>query len=145
MNKQFSISNKVLNMGQEAAFGILSKAKELEKKGKKVIHMEIGEPDFPTPKHIVDAAITALNNGDTHYTPTPGLPELRTAIADSVSKTYDTNIDFNNVLVTVGGKEAVFGSIVTVTENNTEIIFPDPGYPAYESATNFAGGKSYFM
>jgi len=129
-------------MGQEAAFGIFAKAKELEKKGKTIIHMEIGEPDFPTPKHIVDAAITALNNGDTHYTPTPGLSELRSAIANSVSKTYDTNIDFNNVLVTVGGKEAVFGSIVTVTENNTEIIFPNPGYPAYESATNFAGGKA---
>ena len=137
------ISEKVLAMGQEAAFGILARARELESQGRNVIHLEIGEPDFDTPDHIKKAATEAINNGDTHYTPTPGIPELRQAIVEGIN--LRLNLDLNwrdNVLVTVGGKEAVFASLLTVINEGDEIIYPNPGYPAYESAINYSGGKS---
>ena len=137
------IPEKILNLGQEAAFGILARARELEAQGKHIIHMEIGEPDFDTPENIKEAAIESINKGDTHYTPTPGIPELRQAIVEKVNEDMNLNLDWkHNILITVGGKEAVFASLLTIVDDKDEILYPNPGYPAYESAINYAGGKA---
>lgn len=134
-------SSRTYKITQEGAFAVLAKAKEVEAKGKSVIHMEIGEPDFDTPENIKRAAIEALVKGATHYTPTPGIPELRKAIAEKVSANLGVDVDWKNVLVTLGCKEAIFASIVSVVDDGDEVIYPNPGYPAYESITAYAGGK----
>lgn len=135
------MSERAGRIKQEGAFAILAKAKEAEAKGKSIIHMEIGEPDFDTPEHIKRAAIDALLRNETHYTPTPGIPELRDAIAEKVSEDLGVDIKRENVLVTVGCKEAIFATLMTLVEEGDEVIYPNPGYPAYESITSFAGGK----
>jgi len=135
------LSSRSYRITQEGAFAVLAKAKEAEARGKNVIHMEIGEPDFDTPENIKRAAMDALAKGATHYTPTPGIAELRMAIAEKVSADLGVNVDWKNVLVTVGCKEAIFASIMSVVEDGDEVIYPNPGYPAYESVTAYAGGK----
>lgn len=135
------ISSRAYKITQEGAFAVLAKAKEIEAKGKNVIHMEIGEPDFDTPENIKRAAIDALIKGATHYTPTPGIPELRKAIAERVSTDLGVDVDWKNVLVTLGCKEAIFTSIMSIVDEGDEVIYPNPGYPAYESITAYAGGK----
>ncbi|MEM3884897.1 MAG: pyridoxal phosphate-dependent aminotransferase [Nitrososphaerota archaeon] len=134
-------SSRVYKITQEGAFAVLAKAREVEAKGKNVIHMEIGEPDFDTPENIKRAAIEALTKGATHYTPTPGIPELRKAIAERISTDLGVNVDWKNVLVTLGCKEAIFASIMSIVDDGDEVIYPNPGYPAYESITAYAGGK----
>ncbi|MEM3401268.1 MAG: pyridoxal phosphate-dependent aminotransferase [Nitrososphaerota archaeon] len=134
-------SSRVYKITQEGAFAVLAKAREVEAKGKNVIHMEIGEPDFDTPENIKRAAIEALAKGATHYTPTPGIPELRKAIAERISTDLGVNVDWKNVLVTLGCKEAIFASIMSIVDDGDEVIYPNPGYPAYESITAYAGGK----
>ncbi len=136
------IAKRAIDAGAESAFVVLGKAKELEAQGKKIIHLEIGEPDFVTPLHIREAAIEALRKGETHYTPTPGLPELRESIAKKTKQ--DLGIDLNwreNVLVTVGAKEGVFAALASVLEQGDEVILPNPGYPAYQGATKFFHGR----
>jgi len=133
-------------VGAETAFIILAKARELEARGRKVIHLEIGEPDFDTPQHIKQAAVEAIQKGETHYTPTPGLPELRQAIADKAKE--DLGIDVNwrdNVLVTVGGKEAILAALASVIEPGDEVIVPNPSYPAYEAGVAFLGGRPVLL
>ncbi|MEM2054102.1 MAG: pyridoxal phosphate-dependent aminotransferase, partial [Nitrososphaerota archaeon] len=134
-------SSRVYKITQEGAFAVLAKAREVEAKGKNVIHMEIGEPDFDTPENIKRAAIEALTKGATHYTPTPGIPELRKSIAERISTDLGVNVDWKNVLVTLGCKEAIFASIMSIVDDGDEVIYPNPGYPAYESITAYAGGK----
>ncbi|MEM1891551.1 MAG: pyridoxal phosphate-dependent aminotransferase [Nitrososphaerota archaeon] len=134
-------SSRVYKITQEGAFAVLAKAREVEAKGKNVIHMEIGEPDFDTPENIKRAAIEALAKGATHYTPTPGIPELRKAIAERISTDLGVNVDWKNVLVTLGCKEEIFASIMSIVDDCDEVIYPNPGYPAYESITAYAGGK----
>ena len=140
MSSKLGISSRALQAGAETAFLILGKAKELEAQGKSIIHLEIGEPDFDTPNYIKDAAIKALNRGETHYTPTPGISELRKAIAERTMQDFSVEVDWENVSVTLGAKEAIFASLASIVEKGDEVIFPNPGYPAYEAGIRFFGG-----
>ncbi len=137
-----NVAQRAVDASAESAFVVLGRARELEAQGKKIIHLEIGEPDFVTPVHIREAAIEALRKGETHYAPTPGLPELREAIAWKTKE--DLGIDLNwreNVVVTIGAKEGIFAALASVLEPGDEVIFPDPGYPAYEGAAKFFDAK----
>jgi len=129
-------------LGTETAFEILAKAKQLEAKGKNVIHLEIGEPDFITPRNIIDAGIKALNEGYTHYNPSAGVREFREVIAKEISKTRKINVNPDQVVVTPGGKPIIFFSIFALINSGDEVIYPNPGYPIYESVIDFIGGKA---
>lgn len=135
-------AKRMNNLGTETAFEVLAKAKKLEAEGKHIIHLEIGEPDFDTPKNIVDAAIKSLLAGDTHYTPSAGTVEVRTAIAKYVSKTRDMNFIPDEVVMVPGGKPIMFYAIIALIEEGDEVIYPNPGFPIYESMINFMGGKA---
>jgi aspartate aminotransferase len=135
-------AKRMNNLGTETAFEVLAKAKKLEAEGKSIIHLEIGEPDFDTPKNIVDAAIKSLLAGDTHYTPSAGTVEVRTAIAKYVSKTRDVKFIPEEVVMVPGGKPIMFYSIIALIEEGDEVIYPNPGFPIYESMINFMGGKA---
>jgi len=128
-------------LGTETAFEVLAKAKALEKQGKDIVHLEIGEPDFDTPRNIKDAAIRALNAGYTHYTPSAGMPELRQAIADYISKTRKLDVKPEEVVVTPGAKPIMFFSILALVNPGDEVLYPNPGFPIYESMINFVGAK----
>jgi aspartate/methionine/tyrosine aminotransferase len=128
-------------LGTETAFEVLAKAKALEKQGKDVVHLEIGEPDFDTPKNIKDAATKALNSGFTHYTPSAGMPELRQAIAGYISKTRKLDVVPEEVVVTPGGKPIMFYSILALVNPGDEVMYPNPGFPIYESLINFVDAK----
>jgi aspartate/methionine/tyrosine aminotransferase len=133
------LANRMSRLGTETAFVVLAKAKELEKKGMEVIHLEIGEPDFDTPRNIIDEAISALNNHWTHYGPAAGLPDLRQAIADDISKSRGIKVGPQNVVVTPGGKPVMFFTILALVNEGDEVIYPNPGFPIYESVINFIG------
>ena len=135
-------AKRMENLGTETAFEVLAKAKKLEAEGKSIIHLEIGEPDFDTPKNIVDAAIKSLLAGDTHYTPSAGIPEVRSAIAKYVSKTRNMNFIPEEVVMVPGGKPIMFYAIIALVEEGDEVIYPNPGFPIYESMINFMGGKA---
>jgi len=128
-------------IGVESAFEVLVKAKALEKQGKSVIHLEIGEPDFPTPKHVVEAGKQALDNGWTKYGPTQGLPELRESIAAYISRTRNIQVGPQNICVVPGGKPVMYFAIVALLEAGDEAIYPNPGFPIYESMIKFQGAK----
>ncbi len=128
-------------LGTESAFDVLVRARELEAMGKEVIHLEIGEPDFPTAPHIVEAAAKALREGWTHYGPPAGLPQLREAIAEDVSKRRGIKVDPAEVVVTPGAKPIMFFTILTLIEPDDEVLCPNPGYPIYESMVNFVGAR----
>jgi aspartate/methionine/tyrosine aminotransferase len=129
-------------LGTETAFEVLSKARALESQGRSIIHLEIGEPDFDTPPNVVEAAIDALRKGWTHYGPSAGLPELRQTIADYVSRTRGVEVSPDEVVVVPGGKPIMFFSILALIEEGDEVIYPNPGFPIYESMINYAGGKA---
>lgn len=129
-------------LGTETAFEVLLKAKALEAKGRDIIHLEIGEPDFDTPDNIIDAGCEALRKGFTHYGPSAGLVELREAIAQYVSDTRRVNVTPDEVVVVPGGKPVIFFSILALAEEGDEIIYPNPGFPIYESMINYAGAKA---
>ncbi len=128
-------------LGTETAFEVLAKAKALEAQGREVVHLEIGEPDFDTPRHIIEAACQALHSGYTHYTPSAGIPELRRAIAEEMSRTRGIPVEPENVVVTPGGKPIMFYAILALAEPGDEVIYPNPGFPIYESMINFTGAK----
>jgi len=128
-------------IGVESAFEVLVKAKALEKQGKSVIHLEIGEPDFPTPKHVVEAGKQALDEGWTKYGPTQGLPELRESIAAYISRTRNIQVGPQNICVVPGGKPVMYFAIVALLEAGDEAIYPNPGFPIYESMIKFQGAK----
>ncbi|MBA3424911.1 MAG: pyridoxal phosphate-dependent aminotransferase [Rubrobacter sp.] len=132
-------------LGTESAFSVLAKAKALEAQGRDVIHLEIGEPDFDTPEHIVEAGCRALREGHTHYTPTAGIPELREAIARDVSRSRDIAVDPGQVVVTPGGKPIMFFVILALVEAGDEVLLPNPAFPIYESMVRFAGGRPVFV
>ncbi len=136
------LAGRMSRLGTETAFEVLARAKRLEAKGKEVIHLEIGEPDFDTPKNIVDAGIKALKEGYTHYGPSAGSPEFREVIAKYISKTRGINVNPDQVVVTPGGKPIIFFSIFALIDTGDEVIYPNPGYPIYESVINFIGGKA---
>jgi len=136
------LAQRMSRLGTETAFEVLARAKELEKKGKNIIHLEIGEPDFDTPKNIKDAAIEALNNGFTHYGPSAGLPETREMIAKEIYNSRRIKVDPENVVVTPGAKPIIFFSILALIDEGDEVIYPNPGFPIYESVIDFIGAKS---
>jgi len=137
------LAKRMSRLGTESAFEILARAQKLEREtGVEVVHLQIGEPDFDTPRNIRDAAIKAINDGYTHYTASPGMPEVRAAIADSYAKHTGAKFDPDNVVVTPGSKEVMFSLIMMLGEPGVEIIYPDPGYPIYKSVIDFSGATS---
>jgi aspartate/methionine/tyrosine aminotransferase len=134
-------ADRMKTLGTETAFEVLAKAKALEKQGKEVVHLEIGEPDFDTPKNIKEAAVKALNSGYTHYTPSAGMPELRQAVAEYISKTRKLDVKPEEVVVTPGAKPIMFFSILALVNPGDEVLYPNPGFPIYESLINFVGAK----
>jgi len=134
-------ARRMETLGTETAFEVLAKAKALEKQGKDVVHLEIGEPDFDTPKNIKEAAVKALNAGYTHYGPSAGIPELRKAIAQYISKTRKIKADSDEVVVTPGAKPIMFFAILAWVNPGEEVLYPNPGFPIYESVVNFVGAK----
>ena len=125
----------------ESAFDVLSRARALEAQGRDVIHLEIGEPDFETPAHVIEAAKKAMDDGLTHYGPTAGLPEFRETIAEYVSRTRGIQADLKNVIVAPGGKPIIFFPMLALLEPGDEVIYPNPGFPIYESMIGYLGAK----
>ncbi|WP_407313006.1 pyridoxal phosphate-dependent aminotransferase [Desulfosporosinus sp. SB140] len=128
-------------LGTETAFEVLAKAKRLEAQGKDIVHLEIGEPDFNTPKNIIDAACLALTSGYTHYTPAPGIQEVRETIAGYIQRHKNVTVSAENVVIVPGGKPIMFFSILATVNPGDEVIYPNPGFPIYESVIRFVGGK----
>jgi aspartate aminotransferase len=135
-------SDGISRLGTETAFEVLAKAKALEAEGKNIIHLQIGEPDFPTPKNICDAAVASIQAGDTHYTGAAGTPELRKVIAEYVSRTRGVDFTPENVVMTPGAKPIMFFVILALLQQGDEAIYPNPGFPIYESMINFVGAKA---
>ncbi len=136
------LAERMSRLGTETAFEVLAKAKSLEAQGKEIIHLEIGEPDFDTPRNIIDAAVKALNSGKTHYGPAAGVPELRAVLAGDMSKRRNIKIQPDQVVVTPGAKPIMFFSILALINEGDEVMYPNPGFPIYESVINFVGAKS---
>ncbi len=134
------VATRMSRLGTESAFEVLARARALERTGREIIHLEIGEPDFDTPRHIREAAKRALDEGATHYGPAAGLPELREAIAKHVSATRGVPVSPDEVVVTPGGKPIMFFTILALVNAGDEVIHPNPGFPIYESVINFVGG-----
>jgi aspartate/methionine/tyrosine aminotransferase len=139
------LARRMERLGTETAFSTLAKAKALEAQGREIIHLEIGEPDFDTPSHIVEAGCRALRQGHTHYTPTPGIPELRAAIATEVARSRRIEVDPAQVVVTPGGKPIMFFAILALVDEGEEVLMPNPAFPIYESMVNFVGGRPVFV
>ncbi len=133
------LADRMRNLGTETAFDVLAKARALEAKGRKIIHLEIGEPDFDTPGNITEAAITALKQGYTHYGPAAGLPELRDAVVKRIERTRGLKVDPARVVVTPGAKPIMYFTILALINTGDEVIYPDPGFPIYESMIAFVG------
>ena len=133
------IAERMTRIGIESAFEVLQRARALEAQGKKIVHLEIGQPDFPTPQHIKDAAKKALDEGWTGYGPTPGFPDFRDAIAEYISRSRGISVAGKNVMVVPGGKPIMFFTMMAVLEPGDEVIYPNPSFPIYESMINFLG------
>ncbi len=129
-------------LGTETAFEALAAARALEAQGQSIIHMGIGEPDFDTPNHIRESAKSALDNGFTHYTPSPGIMDVRVAVANHQSERQGYEVLPQNIVITPGGKPVMFFTILALIEQGDEVIYPNPGFPIYESMINFAGGTA---
>src|SRR3954469_10168626 len=136
------LASRMARLGTETAFEVLVKARALEAKGRDIVHLEIGEPDFDTPRNIIDAATDALHKGFTHYGPSAGLPALRETIAQYISETRRVDVTPDEVVVVPGGKPIIFFSILALAEPGDEVIYPNPGFPIYESMINFLGAKA---
>jgi aspartate/methionine/tyrosine aminotransferase len=135
------IAKRMENLGTETAFEVLARAKALERQGREIVHLEIGEPDFDTPKNIKEAAVKALYSGYTHYVPAAGIPELKEAIAEYVAKTRQIEVSADEVVVTPGAKPIMFFSILASVNPGEEVMYPNPGFPIYESMIKFVGAK----
>src|SRR3989440_3253113 len=140
--RELRLANRMARLGTETAFEVLVKAKALESQGRDIVHLEIGEPDFDTPRNIIDAAVDALHNGFTHYGPSAGLMELREVIAQHVSDTRNVDVTPDEVVVVPGGKPIIFFSILALAQEGDEVIYPNPGFPIYESMINYVGAKA---
>ena len=139
---ELRLAERMSRLGTETAFEVLNRARALERQGRDIIHLEIGEPDFDTPANIVDAGVDALRAGWTHYAPSAGLPELRDAIAEEVSRTRGVNVSPEEMVVVPGGKPIIFFTILALIDEGDEVIYPNPGFPIYESMIDFVGGKA---
>ncbi|HDK35695.1 MAG TPA: pyridoxal phosphate-dependent aminotransferase, partial [Bacteroidetes bacterium] len=135
------LADRMARLGTETAFEVLAKAKALEAQGRDIVHLEIGEPDFDTPAHIREATKKAIDEGYTHYGPAPGIPELRKAIAESIGAARNITVNSDQVVVTLGAKPIIFFSILALAQAGDEVIYPDPGFPIYESVINFTGAR----
>lgn len=136
------LARRMQRLGTETAFEVLGRARALEAQGRDIVHLEIGEPDFDTPENVIDAGVKALKNGWTHYGPSAGLPAFREAIADYVGRTRNVKVSPEEVVVVPGGKPIIFFAILALIDEGDEVIFPDPGFPIYESMTNFLGARA---
>jgi aspartate/methionine/tyrosine aminotransferase len=139
------LAERMSRIGVETAFDVLVRARKLEAQGKNIIHLELGEPDFDTPRHIVEAAKKALDEGWTHYGPSAGLPELRESIARYVSRTRGIKVGPENVSVVPGGKPIIFFPMMALLDEGDEVLYPNPGFPIYESMINCLGAKAVPM
>lgn len=135
------LAERMSRLGTESAFEVLVRARALEASGKEIIHLEIGEPDFPTAPHIVEAAARALREGWTHYGPPAGLPQLREAVAEDVGRRRGIRVDPAEVVITPGAKPIMFFVILALVERDDEVLYPNPGFPIYESMIDFVGGR----
>jgi aspartate aminotransferase len=142
LSHELRLASRMARLGTETAFEVLVRAKALERQGKDIVHLEIGEPDFDTPANIIDAGVEALEHGWTHYGPSAGLPELRQTIAEYISETRGVPVAAEEVVVVPGGKPIIFYSILALVDAGDEVIYPNPGFPIYESMINFVGGKA---
>lgn len=135
-------SQRMSRLGTETAFVVLAKAKKLEAQGKNIVHLEIGEPDFDTPLNVRNACKKAIDEGWTHYTPSAGLADVRGVVADYIYRTRGVKADAEEVVIMPGGKPVMFLAILALVDEGDEVIYPNPGYPIYESVINFVGGKA---
>src|SRR5437016_11990291 len=142
LRSELRLAKRMARLGTETAFEVLVKARALEAEGCDIVHLEIGEPDFDTPRNIIDAAADALHKGFTHYGPSAGLMELREVIAKHVSETRRVAVTPDEVVVVPGGKPIIFFSILALAEDGDEVIYPNPGFPIYESMINYVGAKA---
>jgi aspartate/methionine/tyrosine aminotransferase len=138
---ELRLAKRMARLGTETAFEVLVKARALEAQGRDIVHLEIGEPDFDTPANVIDAGCDALHKGFTHYGPSAGLPQLRETIAQYVSETRGVDVSPDEVVVVPGGKPIIFFVILALAEEGDEVIYPNPGFPIYESMINYVGAK----
>lgn len=138
---ELRLAKRMSRLGTETAFEVLAKARALEAQGRNIIHLEIGEPDFDTPANVIDAGVKAMRGGWTHYTPSAGLPALREAIAEEVTKSRGVKVAPDEVVVVPGGKPTIYFTFTALVEEGDEVIYPNPGFPIYESLINFTGAK----
>lgn len=136
---ELRLAKRMARLGSETAFEVLAKARALEAQGKDIVHLEIGEPDFDTPANVVESGVEALRKGWTHYTPSAGLPALREAIAEEVSRSRGVRCSGDEVVVVPGGKPTIFFTFMALVEEGDEVIYPNPGFPIYESLIHFLG------
>jgi aspartate aminotransferase len=139
---ELRLASRMSRLGTETAFEVLNRARALEKQGKEIIHLEIGEPDFDTPANVIESGVNALHKGWTHYGPAAGLPDLRQTIADYVSRTRNVPVASEEVVVVPGGKPIIFFTILALINTEDEVIYPNPGFPIYESMINYVGGRA---
>src|ERR1051326_8455394 len=142
LQHELRLAGRMSRLSGEGAFEVLERARALERQGKNVIHLEIGEPDFDTSQNIVDAGVHALRGGWTHYGPTAGYPELRQTIAEYVSQTRGVSVSSDEVVVVPGGKPIIFFTLLALADVGDEVIYPNPGFPIYESMINYLGAKA---
>lgn len=142
MNITHQTAHRNLNLGTETAFSVLARANKLASEGKKIINLGIGQPDFQTPEHIVEAGIKALRDGHHGYTQSTGIPQLRETVSDDIERRHKVNISPDQILIVPGGKVIIFFSAMLMGEKNKEILYPNPGFPIYESAINYSGAKA---
>ncbi|HKF21365.1 MAG TPA: pyridoxal phosphate-dependent aminotransferase [Candidatus Angelobacter sp.] len=139
---ELKLAKRMAGLGSETAFEVLARARALEAQGHDIIHLEIGEPDFDTPANVVDTGIDALRQGWTHYTPSAGLPALREAVAEEVSRTRGVKCTSDEVIIVPGGKPTIFFAFMSLVEEGDEVIYPNPGFPIYESMISFLRAKA---
>src|SRR3954464_10752660 len=142
IQSELRLARRMSRLGTETAFEVLVKARALEAKGRDIIHLEIGEPDFDTPRNVIDAGVKALQGGWTHYGPSAGLPKLREAVAHDAGHRRGVKVDPSEVVVVPGGKPIIFFSMLAFIEEEDEVIYPDPGFPIYESMIHFLGARA---
>ena len=136
------LASRMADLGTETAFDVLARTRVLEAQGKRVLHLELGEPDFPTPAHVVEAGIRAIRDGATKYGPPPGLPQLREAVCERILQDVGVHAVPEEVIITPGAKPILFFAILATVGPGDEVLCPDPGFPIYESVVRFAGAKA---
>src|SRR3981081_2004780 len=139
---ELRLARRMSRLGTETAFEVLNKARALERQGKNIIHLEIGEPDFDTPSNVVEAGVDALRKGWTHYGPSAGLADLRQNLAEYVRGRRAVKVTSDEVVFVPGGKPIIFFTIMALIEEGDEVIYPNPGFPIYESMIHYAGGRA---